>query len=90
VTVWRDWLTEEVLAGFHLNERQLQTVSYIKKTGRISNSEYQKISGVSRATATRDLDELFSKGILKKVGTTGKGTHYVLLKKRITKDSKDS
>jgi ATP-dependent DNA helicase RecG len=87
VTLWRDWLTEKVLAGFHLNERQLQTVSYVKKTGRISNSESQKLSGVSRATATRDLDELFSKGILKKVGTTGKGTHYVLLKKRITKDS---
>jgi ATP-dependent DNA helicase RecG len=87
VTLWRDWLTEEVLAGFHLNERQLQTVSYVKKTGRISNSEYQKLSKVSRATATRDLDELFTKGILKKVGTTGKGTHYVLLKKRITKDS---
>lgn len=90
VTVWRDWLTEEVLADFHLSERQLQAVSYVKKTGRISNSEYQKLTGVSRATATRDLDELFSKGILKKVGTTGKGTHYVLLKKRITKDSKAS
>jgi predicted HTH transcriptional regulator len=89
-TLWRDWLTDEVLAGFHLNERQFQTVSYVKKTGRISNSEYQKLTGVSRATATRDLDELFRKGILKKIGTTGKGTHYVLLNKRITKDSKDS
>ncbi len=83
VTIWRDWLTEEVLAGFHLNERQLQTVFYVKKTGRISNSEHQKLSGVSRATATRDLDEMHGKGILKKVGTTGKGTHYVLVKKRV-------
>ncbi len=86
----RDWLTDEVLAGLHLNERQWQIVSYVKKTGRISNSEYQKLTQVSRATATRDLDELFSKDILKKVGTTGKSTHYVLLKKRITKDSKGS
>ncbi|MBN1227922.1 MAG: DUF4062 domain-containing protein [Deltaproteobacteria bacterium] len=88
-TLWRDWLTDKVLAGFNLNEKQLQTMSYVKKNGRISNSEYQKLIGVSRATATRDLDELFSKGILKKVGTTGKGTHYVILKKGITKDSKD-
>ncbi|MCX5900591.1 MAG: hypothetical protein NTX06_07640 [Proteobacteria bacterium] len=90
LTLWRDWLTAEAMAGFHLNERQLQTVSYVKKTGLITNSDYQKLSGVSRATATRDLDELFRKGILKKVGTTGKGTHYVLIKKRITKESKDS
>ena len=47
-------------------------------------AEYQKLTGLSRATATRDLDELFSKGVLKKVGTTGKGTHYVLLKRNIT------
>jgi len=79
-----------VLTGFHLNERQLQTVYYVKKSGRISNTEHQKLTGVSRPTATRDLDEMTKKGILKKVGTTGKGTHYVLLKKRITKDSKDS
>jgi len=89
-TLWRDWLTDEVLARFQLNERQLLTVSYVKKMGRISNSEYQKLTGVSRPTATRDLDELSKKGVLKKIGTTGKGTHYLLSKKRITKDSKES
>jgi hypothetical protein len=30
--LWRDW-TDEVLAGFHLNERQLQTIAYLKSTG---------------------------------------------------------
>lgn len=90
VTVWRDWLTDEVLARFQLNERQLLTVSYVKKMGRISNSEYQKLTGASRPTASRDLDELSKRGILKKIGTTGKGTHYLLSKKRITKDFKES
>lgn len=90
VTIWRDWLTDEVLTGFQLNQRQLLTVSHLKKIGRISNSEYQKLTGVSRPTATRDLDELSKKGVLEKIGTTGKGTHYLLSKKRITKDSKES
>ncbi|HED00250.1 MAG TPA: DUF4062 domain-containing protein [Proteobacteria bacterium] len=89
-TVWRDWLTPKVLAGYKLNERQIQALTHVKKNGRISNSEYQKLFGVSRATATRDLDDLFTKKILKKVGITGKGTHYILMRKRITKDSKDS
>jgi len=65
-------------------------VAYVKKMGRISNSEYQKLTGVSRPTATRDLDELSKKGVLKRIGTTGRGTHYLLSKKRITKDSKES
>lgn len=89
-TVWRDWLTDDVLAGYKLSERQLKAVAHVKRIGRISNSEYQRLFGVSRATATRDLDELSTKKLLEKVGITGKGTHYVLIRKRITKESKDS
>jgi len=77
VTIWRDWLTDDVLAGFHLNERQLQTVSYVKKTGRISNSEYQKLTGAARKTAARDLDDLVEKDILVRLGEK-RGSHYVL------------
>ncbi len=81
VTLWRNWLTEEVLAGFHLNERQLQTVSYVKKTGRISNSEYQKLTGATRKTAARDLDDLVEKDIFARVGEK-RGSHYVLAGKK--------
>ena len=62
----------------------------MKTHTRITNSEYQESTGASRATASRELDALLAKGVLEKVGTTGKGTHYVLEKKRITKASKDS
>ncbi len=81
VTLWRDWLTEEVLAGFHLNERQLQAVSYVKKTGRISNSEYQKLTGAARKTAARDLDNLVEKDIFARIGEK-RGSHYVLAGKK--------
>ena len=46
--------------------------------------------GVSKPTATRDLDGLVSKGVLERVGTTGKGTRYVLRRKGLTKGSKGS
>ena len=41
LTLWRDWLTDEVLTGFHLNERQLQTqtIAYLKSTGVIIKME---------------------------------------------------
>ena len=84
VTLWRDWLTSEVMAELRLNSRQQQALEHLKTHSRITNSDYQEAMGVSRATATRDLDVLVARGILERVGTTGRGTHYVLTKKRLT------
>jgi len=81
IAVWRDWLTEEVLAGFHLNERQLQAVSLVKTRGQLTNREFRDQTGVIIRTATRDLDALVRKGVLMKVGTTGRSTYYVLARK---------
>ena len=35
---------------------------------------------VAKRTAHRDLVDLLTKGIIERIGTTGKGTHYVLHK----------
>lgn len=77
-TVWRDWLTAEVLAGYNLNERQLQAVAHVKKSGQIANTEYQLLVGVAKRTAHRDLSELVDTGLFVKIGTRGKGTVYRL------------
>ena len=81
VTLWRDWLTTEVLAGFELNERQLQAVDYVKKTGRIANFEYQQLTGATRKTAARDLEDLVEKKIFVRLGEK-RGSHYVLAGKK--------
>jgi ATP-dependent DNA helicase RecG len=81
VTLWRDWLTDQRLAEFGLNDRQLKAVMFVKERGKITNQDYQKLLSVSKPTATRDLEELLKKGALEKVGTTGRGTHYRLGKK---------
>ncbi|MEW6545187.1 MAG: hypothetical protein AB1411_16475 [Nitrospirota bacterium] len=83
--VWRDWLTEEVLARMDLNARQRGAVARVKTTGRISNAEYQRLAKVPKKTATRDFDDLVAKRVLVRVGTTGRGTHYVLAGKRDVK-----
>jgi len=80
-TVWRDWLTAEVLAGYNLNERQMKAVGIIKAQGRITNREYREQAGVIIRTASRDLEELVDKGLLEKIGTTGRNTFYVLARK---------
>lgn len=76
-TIWRDWLTPEVLAGYNLSERQLKAVAHIKGTGRITNSEYQEITGVIRKTAARDLDDLVEKGVFVRMGEK-RGSYYIL------------
>jgi len=98
-SVWfyKDVYTEENLRRMGLNERQIKAVMYVKLKGTISNSEYIKIAGISKSTATRDLTSLIKKGILEKSGTTGKGTIYRLkdsqrvqtAHKRLTKGSRE-
>ncbi|HEY8856977.1 MAG TPA: ATP-binding protein [Rugosibacter sp.] len=80
ITLWRDWLTDEVLAGFHLNDRQLQGIRHAKVTGRISNAKYREMTGVSESTALRELRQLTTLGIFEKVGGTGQSAHYAAAK----------
>lgn len=89
ITLWRDWLTPEVLAGYDLNERQLKAIDYLKIHQTITNSIYQLETVSSKRTASRDLEELIGKALLEKVGTTGKGVYYRLVKGAI-KGSKGS
>jgi len=81
VTLWRDWLTDETLRSLHLTDQQKQGALYVKKAGKITNSEYQKLVGVARKTAARDLNRLVEKGVFERVGTK-RGAHYVLAGKK--------
>ncbi|MDE2058550.1 MAG: DUF4062 domain-containing protein [candidate division NC10 bacterium] len=89
-TLWRNWLTAKVMEALALDERQREVIQLVRRSGRISNTEYQDAFSVSKPTATRDLEVLRRKQVLVKVGRTGKGTHYVLNPKGLTKGSKGS
>lgn len=75
-TIWRDWLTPEILAGMNLNERQIICLNMLKIERRITTMEYQNLVKCSRRTAARDLDELLAKGILLRLGA-GRNAYYV-------------
>jgi ATP-dependent DNA helicase RecG len=80
VTLWRDWLTGDVLAGYVLNDRQKQVVNHAKVSGRINNAQYRDLTGISARTALRELRQLTDFGIFAKVGGTGQSAHYVISK----------
>jgi ATP-dependent DNA helicase RecG len=84
-TIWRDWLTPEILAGINLNERQVKGISFVKANGRITNREYRELTNVTIRTASRDLEDVVGKAVLKKFGTTGRNTFYCLAGKLDTK-----
>ncbi|MFA5055591.1 MAG: DUF4062 domain-containing protein [Dehalococcoidia bacterium] len=78
VTLWRDWLTESVLLGLSLNERQTAVIPHLKIRRQITNADYRQLTGVTDRTAARDLDELVKKGLLVKTAKTGRSTAYRL------------
>jgi ATP-dependent DNA helicase RecG len=88
-TLWRDWLTAAVLASLGLNERQQQAMLVARQERRLTNSRYQAVTGASRPTAKRDLEELVSKGLLRVVGS-GRGTYYEVPSKRLINGSNGS
>lgn len=76
----KDIFSEKYLKSLGLNDRQEKAIIFIKEKGKISNSEYQELNKVSKATATRDLSELVEKyEILRRAGDIGAGTNYVLI-----------
>jgi ATP-dependent DNA helicase RecG len=77
VILWRNWLTDEVIRSLNLNERQMKSLPFLKQNKRITNKDYSDITGVSRATIKRDLDEMVNKGILSLIGTK-RGSYYEL------------
>ena len=79
-TIWRDWLTVAVMDKLGLSERQKKAVAFVKTNERITNTDFQEAFQVAKRTAYRDLNEMVRKGVLEKVGTTGKGTFYTLRK----------
>ena len=62
-----------------LSPRQQKAVDYVKENGSINNSIYQKLTGVSKRTATNDLAELVQKLVLEKSGSSGESIKYLLV-----------
>ncbi len=81
ITLWRDWLTAEVLAELNLNERQISGLKMLKVEQQITTMQYQSLVGCSRRTAARDLDELLDKAVIQRLGA-GRSAYYVLARNR--------
>ena len=78
ITFRKDILSEEYLKHIGLNTNQVKAVMHLKVNKKITNGEYQKLNGVSRSTAARELSALVKRGIIERRGHTGRGTAYVL------------
>lgn len=66
-----------------LNERQKTALWYLTEHKKIKREDYVRLCKCSEATAKRDMEELVSKNIIKRV-PAGKYTYYILLKYKST------
>jgi len=73
-----DTLNESYLQEMELNDRQIRAVERIKIEGSITSGAYQALTGVSAATALRDLRGLVDLGILEQVSPSKKKARYIL------------
>ncbi len=81
-TVFRkDIYNKEDLNKLGLNERQVKAVLFAKEKGKITNSDYQTLNKISKATATRDLTDLINKQIMFLRGSGKRDIHYALNQK---------
>lgn len=78
VTIFKDALNEQDLVQMGLSKMQVDTVLLVKEKGSISNKELQAKFKMSDRTVLRELKLLVEKGIIEKVGTTGRNTRYIL------------
>ena len=78
LTFRKDVLDEAALRRLGLNDRQVGAVLHVKQEPRITNVEYQRLYEVSKRTATNELAELERRGLIERVGRTGRGTYYRL------------
>jgi Fic family protein len=74
-TLWREWLTAELIARLGLNDRQRKGMLVAQLERRLTNARYQAATGAKRDTAKRDLDGLVTLGLLIRRGS-GRGAHY--------------
>jgi hypothetical protein len=72
-------ITEEFILKHRLNIRQVKALRFLKKRGRISNSDYQRLNHISKPTATRDLQGLVKMSILNPSGIRGAGAFYEIM-----------
>ena len=79
VEIFKNRFTPEQLKKAGFNERQIKAVLYAAENGSITNSQYQKLFGVSRNTASNDLTDLVKSGVLVSSGIKGAGASYKLV-----------
>ena len=67
-------------ADVKLNDRQLKVVKKLVEgfEGNLSSSKWTRMTKCTKMTATRDINDLIEKGILRKNQSGGRSTSYVL------------
>ena len=73
---FRRTISTEYLMSIGLNERQIHILLNTDQAQKITNNLYCEMFKVNKRTASRELSDLLDRRLLKRHGSTGKGTFY--------------
>ena len=71
ITAAKTWLEQ-----FSLSDQQVRSIIYINEQKKLTNKNYQRLNGVSKATATRHLQEMAELNIISFNGGKGAGAFF--------------
>ncbi len=71
-------ITRQSVQRPRLTDNQQKALDYIRRHGKITNDEYQKLAKVGNTKAFEDLQEMEEMGLIEQVGKTGKAVYYKL------------
>ncbi|QYZ78967.1 transcriptional regulator [Methanofollis formosanus] len=80
ITMRTSPFTDGFLQELGLNDRQIAAFSFLKEHGAITNGQYQKLNSVVASTALKDLNDMVTKHVLERRGTSRRDMHYVLVR----------
>jgi len=69
--------------AYDLKDRQIKALKYLEEKGKFTLSQYINLTGVSKATAQRDLNDLLKRGLIERKGRKegGKYSYYIFSRK---------
>ena len=74
-----DFLESHRDISFNERQRKLLNMQFDGFFGKLTTSKWAKIAKCSSDTALNDINDLISKGILKKSDESGRSTNYILI-----------
>lgn len=77
VVTFKTIFSYDYLNTLNLNERHKKAIEYLRENQYITNTEYRKINNIGKVLASKELNHMVEKSLLKRIGS-GRSIKYII------------